>query len=138
MSSSSPFESVANADLTFQIQSTSFFAIDSWGNPTPTQKELVIKALLQPAKQPTIERWGGVDASISLFEGFLVDPLELPFQIRPPCTGQGTIVIATNRKEKGDIELLPTIQNPYVVAAGVKEVTRIVVLFKNREVLING
>lgn len=133
---SSPFESVANADLIFQIQ-TSFFATDNWGNPVPSQQELSIKALLQPAKQPTIERWGGADGSIALFEGFLVNPLELPIEIRPPCTGQGTIIVATNRKEKGDIELLPIVQNPYVVAAGVKEVTRIVVSFRSREVVSN-
>jgi hypothetical protein len=131
---SSPFESVANADLVFQIQTNSL-TTDGWGNPVPSQQDFTIQALLQPAKQPTIERWGGADASIALFEGFLVNPLELPIEIRPPCTGQGTIVVATNRKEKGDIKLLPIFQNPYVVAAGVKEVTRIVVSFRSREVI---
>lgn len=132
----SPFDSVANAELFFQIQ-TNTLTTDTWGNPIPNHQEFTVKALLQPAKQLTIDRLGGLDASFALLEGFMVSPLELPIEIRPPCTGQGIIKMATNRKEKGDVELFPIIQNPYVIAAGVKIVTRIAVKFRSREVLEN-
>lgn len=132
----SPFRSVYNTELQFLIDSDEL-TTDRFDNLIPSQKTINVSALLKPASQSTISRWAGKDSNSLLLEGFLVDPLELPIQIQPPCKAKMKIRTATNRQEEGDAELLPLIQNPYVVAVGIKNVTRILVQFRANKLINN-
>jgi hypothetical protein len=112
---------------------------DSRGNVTPVEDTLTLVALLQEAKKsgvslPDRYRKEGLDINAKILEGFLVDPLELPLSIRPPCTGYAEIQLATNRVELGKFEMVPVSQNPFVVSAGVKDVTKIIVIFMLEDV----
>jgi hypothetical protein len=131
---SSPFLSVANAKLTLRVSGTGLVQ-DARGNVTPLQETITLIALLQEGKKagtslPPDYRKEGIDVNAKLLEGFLVDPLELPLSVRPPCTGTAEIKLATNRIEVGKFELIFPPQNPFVVSAGVKDVTKIIVIFR--------
>lgn len=135
---SSPFLSVANAKLTFKVSGDSLGA-DAWGNVVPVTETITLVALLQEAKKtgvslPERYRKEGLDINAKILEGFLVDPLELPLVIRPPCTGYAEIRLATNRVELGKFEMVPVSQNPFVVSAGVKDVTKILIVFMMEDV----
>jgi len=130
---SSPFTSVANAKLVFPVLSSGLVE-DDYGNKVPIKSSITVVALLQTIKKtgttlPDRYKKAGLDVNSKLFEGYLVDPLELPVSLQPPCIGTGEIKTATNRIESGKVELIPVSQNPFVVSAGVKEVTKIIVLF---------
>lgn len=135
---SSPFLSVANAKLTFQVSGGSLQE-DAWGNVVPITETITLVALLQETKKsgvtlPDRYRKEGLDINAKILEGFLVDPLELPLSIRPPCIGHAEVRLATNRVETGKVELIPVSQNPFVVSAGVKDVTKIIVIFMLEDV----
>jgi hypothetical protein len=135
---SSPFLSVANAKLTFRVSGDSL-EVDAWGNIVPVEETVTIVALLQEAKKTGISlpdryRKEGLDINAKILEGFLVEPLELPLAIRPPCTGYAEIRLATNRLELGKFEMVPVSQNPFVVSAGVKDVTKILIIFMMEDV----
>lgn len=135
---SSPFLSVANAKLTFKVSSGALQK-DAWGNVVPVTETITLIALLQEAKKsgvtlPDRYRKEGLDINAKILEGFLVEPLELPLSIRPPCTGYAEIRLATNRVELGKFEMVPVSQNPFVVSAGVKDVTKILVVFMLEDV----
>jgi hypothetical protein len=42
--------------------------------------------------------------------------------------------LATNRLELGKFEMVPVSQNPFVVSAGVKDVTKILIIFMMEDV----
>ena len=135
---SSPFLSVANARLTFKISGDSL-GVDAWDNIVPVTETITLVALLQEAKKsgvnlPERYRKGGLDVNTKILEGFLVDPLELPLTVRPPCTGYAEIRLATNRLELGKFEMFPVSQNPFVVSAGVKDVTKVLIIFMMEDV----
>jgi hypothetical protein len=136
--SNSPFLSVANAKLTLKVSRGSLDT-DAWGNVVPTQETITILALLQELKKsgtnlPTNYRKEGLDINTKVLEGFLVEPLELPLSVRTPCIGTAEIRLATNRLEIGKFELMLPPQNPFVVSAGVKDVTKIIVKFQKEDV----
>lgn len=135
---SSPFLSVANAKLTFKVSGSNLVE-DSRGNVVPVTETITLVALLQEAKKtgvslPDRYRKEGLDINAKTLEGFLVEPLELPLSIRPPCTGYAEIRLATNRIELGKFEMVPVSQNPFVVSAGVKDVTKILIIFMMEDV----
>lgn len=135
---SSPFLSVANAKLTLKVSGNGLNT-DAWGNVVPTNETVTLVALLQNVKKsgtnlPTNYRKEGLDINSKILEGFLVDPVELPLSVRPPCIGTAEIKLATNRVELGKFELIFPPQNPFVVSAGVKDVTKIIVIFMMEDV----
>lgn len=135
---SSPFLSVANAKLTLKVSGNGLNT-DAWGNVVPTNETVTLVALLQEIKKsgtslPTNYRKEGLDINSKILEGFLVDPVELPLSVRPPCIGTAEIKLATNRVELGKFELMFPPQNPFVVSAGVKDVTKIIVIFMMEDV----
>ena len=135
---SSPFLNVANAKLTFKVSGDALTE-DSKGNVVPVEEWVTMMALLQESKNsakvlPYNYPRAKLGLKAKVLEGYLVDPLELPLSIRPICTGYAEIRVATNRIELGKFELMLTQQNPFVVSAGVKEVTKIVIIFMMEDV----
>ena len=126
---SSPFESAQNATLFFEIP-TAELESDRWGNPVPRSEPLVCKALLKRKKQPLklsplTEPMPGADWREGEFEGYLIDPLELPASIPDGAKAKATIRLSANLEVTGTFKLHFVVQNPFLIAAGITDLTPI-------------
>jgi hypothetical protein len=124
----SPFSFASNATLTFSVPSSKY-VLDEYENLIPELIPLTITCLLKPSpSKPDID--GGIDQSETTFEGFLVDPLELPIEIKPYTKAIARITVANGVVETGEFTLLKVIQNPFVMSANVNLVNKIRGIFR--------
>lgn len=124
----SPFAAQANAELIFQIADGAIES-DRYGNPVPISSSYKVIALLKPSSANAQER-AGVDETEELMEGYLVDPLNLPDGINPLMVAEATITVALNKRQTGTFKLLPTTQNPFLIAAGIDNLTKVQGIFR--------
>jgi len=137
----SPFESVANAKLSFRVPSAEM-ALDNYGNPTPKITSVVVIAVLKLSQDTRFQRTqegspnaiSGAAQLMETWKGYLVEPLLMPSAIKPGMLADAEIATGLQNSslgipelliEKGEFQLLPTPQSPYLIAAGIQEVTPI-------------
>ena len=125
----SPFANYSNAVLTLSVP-TAELTSDAYGNPSPKYEQLQIKALLQPSGNPRIIYQAGSDKNAQAMVGYLVEPQTLPDSVKLPAVAEATITTGIGREEKGNFEILPTVQDPFLVAQGVSVVTKIEGVFR--------
>lgn len=129
MKSASPFATYANATLTLSVP-TSELTSDAYGNPVPKYQQFQLTALLQPSSNPKITYQAGSDKNAQAMSGYLVEPQTLPDTVKLPAVAAVSITTGIGREEKGNFEILPTVQDPFLVAQGVEIVTRIEGVFR--------
>lgn len=129
MKSPSPFSTYANAFLTILIP-TSELTADTYGNPVPKYEKFQVSALLQPSGNPRITYQAGADKNAQAMSGYLVEPQTFPDSVKLPAIAETIINTGIYRQEKGTFEILPTIQDPFLVAQGVEIVTVIEGVFR--------
>ena len=135
----SPFATVANAKLSFQVPSTEI-VFDNYGNPTPKTVSIVVIAVLKMLTNTRFQRShsssaiSGVAELVETWKGYLVQPLLLPSEIKPGMLAYAEIATGLHISslgipepliEKGEFRLLPTPQSPYLIASAIQEVTPI-------------
>lgn len=133
--SSSPFATVANAKLIFDVQN-GLNGIDEYGNPKSSFRKIELIALLTQITGVKSKKGGFSYATTEQYQlvqedfiGYLINPLTLPDELRPPIKGWAEITTGFNRVESGEFELLPVTQDPYVLSAGVNIITQIKGIF---------
>lgn len=127
---SSPFAAFQNAVLVFQVP-TGAVKQNSVGNRVVETATLEIKAMLNPvADAAQIQQYIGDDDSAELMTGYLVSPLQLPFNLLPPIEGKATIKTNSGLFETGTFNLLPSSQSAYITGIGVKYLCKIVGVFR--------
>ena len=119
----SPFAFAANATLTFNVPSNAT-TTDKYNNVIPVYEQVEVICLLKPSTT-TPEVQPGIDENVTPMAGFLVDPLELPTNVKSLTKAIAKIKTANGVFETGEFTLLKTIQNPFVMAANVDLVNRI-------------
>ena len=137
----SPFESFANAKLSFQVPSAEM-EFDNYGNPVPKTTLVLVRAVLKLSQNTRFQRTqegspnaiSGAAQLMETWKGYLVEPLLMPSVIKPGMLANAEIAtglqilnlgIPEPLIEKGEFQLLPTPQSPYLINAGIQEVTPI-------------
>lgn len=121
----SPFEFAANATLEFDIPSaTGELESDSFGNPVPKTEKLVCTALLTQ-KRYFDDKLPGANFRQAEFTGYLVDPTVLPPQIREGTKARASIQINSNTRDSGIFEIYSVVQDPFLIAAGITDLSTI-------------
>lgn len=129
MKSASPFATYANATLTLSVP-TSELTSDAYGNPVPKYRQFQLTALLQPSSNPRITYQAGSDKNAQAMSGYLVEPQTLPDTVKLPVVAEAVITTGIDRQEKGNFEIFPTVQDPFLIAQKVEIVTEIVGIFR--------
>lgn len=142
----SPFESLANATLSFKIQSDEM-ETNSYGNLVPKTTVLTVIALLEfKASRESINRSReggsseitGVGQVSGTWSGYLVNPTLLPKTVKPGMVADAEIVTGLQRAESGGVEpvtetgeflLQASPQSPYLIASEIEDVTPITGIF---------
>ncbi|AUB36140.1 hypothetical protein COO91_02041 [Nostoc flagelliforme CCNUN1] len=120
----SPFASAVNARLVFKIPNGAL-TTDGNGNPVPTTSEIVVLALLRFGKSE-VKHESGVDEVTEEVSGYVVDPIELPQEIDDLSEpAQAEIKKSKSLVLNAQFKLLPQIQNPFVLSAGVEGLSKI-------------
>lgn len=130
---SSPFEAYKNATLVFTTESYTGNTFNNVGNPVPVVEEVTVECLLVPSTSRTqqeIKLQEGLDYNEILMEGYLVNPRNLPENIRAPMIAKAIIKTGINRAETGIFTLDPVIQDPFLVALKIDLVNKITGLFR--------
>lgn len=97
----------------------------------PVTAPVKIRALLKPVRDVAqIQYYLGADQTSDLMRGYLVEPMTLPAGLRPPTEGRAEIEVAIGVVAKGTFKILPLVQSPYLIGAGIDLVNKIQGVFK--------
>ncbi|MBW4598912.1 MAG: hypothetical protein KME29_04690 [Calothrix sp. FI2-JRJ7] len=133
----SPFVDFKNAALVFNVPDGSY-TVNSAGNRVANSRALKIEALLKLSKDKgdltkyskDVEAYAGADGYAFLLEGYLVEPLTYPSEINFLMEGDAEITLTIGQPKIGRFKLLPLIDSPYLIGAGVEIVTAIKGIFR--------
>lgn len=107
----SPFYSVRNTKLYFEVEDSSSDILDSAGNSIPGKKQVLVEAFLKPVKSNSrvnFENYSNIGLSEEYLEGFLVKP----FDGYPDGVNVlSKTVEATYRDQKGEFTVMIKLQN---------------------------
>ena len=120
----SPFAEFTNSRIDVKVFEYDTENLDKYGNPKYIESTLSIYCLLEIASK--YEKTGykpivnpGVDTNEIFLQGILIQPLELPINVKPPSTGVLNIRSENNRIDIGDFTITNTIQNPFLLGANI-------------------
>lgn len=128
----SPFANYANATLTFEIGDGQYSIDPVTLNPVEGKNEVVVKAILEATGGTVKEETKGIQEAWEVMKGYLVEPVNLSAVFAFNLVATADIEIAPGVIAHGTFKLMPVVNNPYVMGAGVDIITEVKGLFRRQ------